>query len=234
MGFRRVPVSNIYDLGTFPTMLVPSGSFQLMAFSDEDHQPPLSVKAADPTGRVVDFDLSMRTFPVYDGGEIVSGEDPAGVVADSPVVSSILSVVLDECASAYVTLYAVEPETDDRAAVALYNPEIKAPSFRRYEIPGIAPGQPVDILAETRVDPVPLVSEHDVVPFPCLDPIEWMIRASWQMKAGETESAQRYHDKAAQWLKAQEVADDTYQTQIIVNSVVSGSPGEISMESFNI
>ena len=79
-----------------------------------------------------------------------------------------------------------------------------------------------------------LIEDTDILPFSCLEPIEWMIRADWQMKAGEVTAATNYQNKAAQWLKAQEITYDTVQTQVVINSIFEGSPGDISAESVNI
>ena len=73
-----------------------------------------------------------------------------------------------------------------------------------------------------------------MLPFPSLNPVEWMIRGDWMMKAGETENAQKYYSMAANWLKALEVTEATAQTSVVVNSVFDNSMGEISMESVNI
>jgi Tfp pilus assembly protein PilF len=81
---------------------------------------------------------------------------------------------------------------------------------------------------------MPLVLETDVLPFPTLNPVEWMIRGDWYMKAGEIDQAQKYYGQAASWLKSQEVVKETTQTSLVVNSVFENSMGQLSAESVNI
>lgn len=233
-GFSPVRVSNIYDAGRSPTYLEPPGLFRLFAYADAPGQPALSVTGIAPDGKIVTAAVPMNTYPVYDGGTLVSGTAVDSAAPTGTVFNNLTSVALDECATAYVTLYAVDEANGQRYPISLYHPEVKAPTFRKYELPDVRPGQPVELLVEARIDPLPLVNPTDIVPFDCLEPIEWMIRADWCMKSGELTSAQRYHERAAQWLKAQEIANDTVQTQVVINTVVAGSPGEVSMDAFNI
>lgn len=234
-GFRPVRPENIYDVGLFPVMVNPKGVFRLIAFSDSAEQPAVHVKGLDDRGRLVRTSVVTYQDEVFDKfGDKIAGVKRDEAEPNSQLLTVITEVTIDNQASDYVTLCAKDLVTADVYPIAVYHPEVKAPSFRHYELAGIPPCHPVEILAETRIDPLPLVKPSDVIPFQSLEPIEWMIRADWQMKAGEVTSAQKYQDMAARWLKAQEVTDDSIQTQVIINSVFDGSPGEISMESFNI
>lgn len=238
-GFTPVSVSNVLDNGTSPFMLEPHREFQLFAFSDNfgDEGLQLTVTGVDPTGRRRTVTTGLRKYEADPGGAGVLPED---VHVDDMTIpfSTVTSVVLPDYpdgASDGVTLYCADMwNTDRRFPVALYDSRVKAPQFRRYEIQGIHPHQHIELLVEARVDPLPLVSDDDVLPFETLDPIEWMIRSDWAMKSGEPTQAQNYRDQAAACLRRLETVDDSVQTQIIVNSVVSGSPGEISYESENI
>lgn len=235
-GFVRVRPENVYDIGMKPVMRELYRISRLAAFSPSAGQPALVVKGIDPVGKEVRRALMPHQDPVYDDvtGERTAGEELGDVQFDGSVFSSITEVTVADGATDYVTLYAEPFLGGPRLPIATYHPEVKAPQFRHYELAGIMSGQPVEILAETRIDPLPLVNDSDVLPFSCLEPIEWVIRADWQMKAGEVTAAQKYQDMAAKWLKAQEITDDTIQTQVVINSVFEGSPGEISAESVNI
>ena len=126
------------------------------------------------------------------------------------------------------------PDLSVRAPVALYHPGVAAPAFRRYSASGVPPDRPFEVLAEATIDPLPLVSMSDVLPFEALEPVEWMIRADWEMRSGEVSKAEKYRADAAQWLQAQEIADETFQTAVVVNSTYSGSMGELTREMENI
>lgn len=238
-GFTPVSVSNVLDNGTSPLMLEPPGEFQLFAFSDSfgDEDFKLTVSGVDPSGRRRTVTTALRKYEDTPGGGGVLPEDVHVDDMTTPF-STVTSVVLPDYPagrSDSVTLYCADMwDPDRRFPVALYDYRVKAPQFRRYEIPGIHPHQHVELLVEARIDPLPLVNDDDVLPFETLDPIEWMIRSDWAMKSGEPAQAQSYRDQAAACLKRMESVDDTVQTQIVVNSVMIGTPGEISYESENI
>lgn len=248
-GFVPVSLQNVVDIGPSPVILEPVSSFRLIAFTDVPMNettapewdtsggktlPVLTVVGMRPDGRVVRETLILNGYKA-DG----SWQD--GATAGSVEFARIEDVVVPENASGYITLYAI-PATSDAASyesdgyqIACYNPWVPVPRFRRYEIANIPPGMPVEVLAETRIDPVPLVKDTDVVPFQSpFEPIGWMIRADWLMRSGEAVQAQNYRNQAMNWLKSQEIADDTVQTQVVVNSVYSGSMGELSEDADNI
>lgn len=238
-GFTPVSVSNVLDNGTSPFMLEPPREFQLFAFSDShgDVGKVLTVSGVDPTGRRRTATTALRKYEAEpgDGGTLPEAVSVAEMTIPFSAVTSVVLPDYEDGESDSITLYCADMwNPDARFPVALYDSRVKAPQFRRYEIPGVHPGQRIELLVEARIDPLPLVNDDDVLPFESLDPIEWMIRADWAMKSGEPGQAQTYRDQAAACLKRMEVVDDTVQTQIVVNSVVSGSPGEISYESENI
>lgn len=235
-GFREVPVRNVLDMGTRSVMHEPPKPFRVFAISDgRNVQPPMKVQGIDTEGRVVDASVTVHPHAVYDDlGTKVSGMELDEAPATSPVFQTVTEVVLDNDIDDYVTLYAEDAARHDRFPVAVYHPSAKVPQFRVYMLQGVPPGRPVEVLAQVRLDPLPLVRESDVIPFDGLDPIEWVMAADWCMKAGEVDKAQKYTERAAQWMKAREVTDDTIQTPMVVNGVFEGSLGEISREAFNV
>ena len=235
-GFCLIQADNIEDIGMKPVMVEPPNCFRLFAYTKSGDNRPLAVRAVATSGEIRNLKLNPFKIPEYsdDGTSVVSGTAIIDAAPLAVTLQNILEVSLPDDASEYYYLYAEDQLTGDRYPIAQYHPEIKAPEFRHYEIVGIPPGRPIELLLEVRVDPIPLVEDSDVIPFPSLEPIEWMIRADWQMKAGEVTAATNYQNKAAQWLKAQEITNDTVQTQVVINSIFSGSPGEISAESVNI
>lgn len=243
-GFVSVNIRNIMDVGLSPVIYEPTHPFKLVAFTDatsksSDTKPsPISVVGTRPDGRTVRIDVPVYYHAEYDStGGLIDGSaeidsaEPADVI-----LSRVENVVVPDDATDYLSLYAInicDPEHPYQ--IACYNPLIKVPRFRRYEIGGLPLVAPVEILAETRIDPIPLVHDSDVIPFESpIEPIEWMLRADWQMKSGEVTQAQNYRNQAMAWLKSHEVVDDTKQTQVVINSVYNGSMGELSDEAENI
>lgn len=235
-GFRLIEQRNVLDLGEFPTFIPLSGSFRLFAYSDKSEEPYLTVKGTDMSGKLVSVRIQMTESPVYDDstGELVSGVEVGSAEPDPQVFSSIMSVVVGDTARGYVTLYAEDCVSGERFPVSVYHPDVKVPVFRRYSLEGIGPCQPVDILAEVRIDPLALVDPSDVLPFDCIEPIEWMILYNWSMKSGEPDKAAKYQQQAVAWLKSKEVVNNTVQTAVVVNNSMVGSLGGDSVDSWNI
>lgn len=241
---------NVIDDGKAPVMVEPYGPFRVFAYRDDKPGEgqvcgtTLSFTGTDLGGRSVRFEnIDLHDHPVYDpsDGHLVSGdpiESASTVVAD---LVSVDSVIIGEHAEegkesvpTHIVLFAEDLSNGLRYPIALYKPGVKAPYFHRYLLPDIRPGQPVELLVEARLDPLPLTKGTDVLPFETIEPIEWMIRSDWEMRSGEVAKGESYRNNAANWLLAQEVADDTVQTSFIINTPFAGSPGEISIEADNI
>ena len=234
-GFARVAPSNILDDGESPVMVEPETPFRIYACSDgSEPAPSITVHGLSVDGREQTVVLPVASAPVYSGSVLVSGQKPDDVDPDPTIFQTITKVTLNESASEYVTLYAEDADTYERFPLAVYNPTVMAPRFRRYSLAGVRPDQPIDLLVEVRIDPLPLVRPDDQLPFDGISPVEWMIRSDWCMKSGEVDAAQKYVNQAVQWMKAKEVTNDTVQTPIVVNSLFDGSMGEISRDAFNV
>ncbi len=217
-GFAPLHANNIIDRGMHPVMFNPLAPFHVRAGASVPDEPDITVKGVAPDGSIV-----REKVPVTG-----PDEPERWSVAE---FAEIIAVVLDEHAAQYVDFFCGTSGSGLR--LARYNPEVKVPEFRWYEIQG-APPRGVDVLAEVRIDPLPLVEDSDVLPFDTLDPIGWMMQADWLVKAGEVDAAQKLHGLAANWLKAREVAADMVQSSVIVNSVFDNSLGELSMDAVNI
>lgn len=237
-GYCAVEPRNVLDLGERPVYAEPYEPFRVIAFSDTDHltgEPPVTIRGVTVDGRDVSFAVPLTAPAVYGAdGNLVSGKTPDETEPVGPPLSAITSVTVDDCAAGYVTLYWVSDETERRHFMSTCHPAVKAPSFHRYRIDGTGDDEPLSVLAEVRIDPLPLVNDSDVLPFDTVKPIEWMIMASWKAKAGEIDVAQKYQALAANWLKAKEIAKDTVQASVVINSVYGGSMGELSDSAWNI
>lgn len=234
-GFVPVLSRNIESEGEKPVIFEPIGPFRLVAFADATPEPAISVKGLDRTGRIVKCRLPMHGYAEYDpvSGDLTSGSEPEDTEPDSPELVQILEVALDKCATKYAALFA-RCEDGSTVRLAVYHPAVRAPCFQHYRVSGYPPDMPVEILAEVRIDPLPLIEDDDVLPFSSLEPIEYMILYNWKMQSSEIDAARKYKEEAAAWMKSQELAADAVQTQLVVNGVVAGSMGEVSMEAANI
>lgn len=241
VGFTAVDTRNVLDVGLAPVIYEPTHPFYLVAVVADSSTAPsqkLSVVGTRRDGCITRADIPIQAGIVTDSsGETLTGvEAVMNSVVDSPIFLHLDEVVLGDGLEDYVSLYAVNAQNPaDCYQIACYNPKIPVPKFRKYEITQTGCCTPNIILAETRIDPAPLVKDTDVIPFESpIEPIEWMIRADWQMKSGEVQQAQNYRAQAMNWLKSHEVVDETKQTQVVINSVYKGSMGELSDEAENI
>lgn len=234
-GFDPFPVNNVIDEGFSPVYNQPARPFRVLAYCEDAPAPAITIRGVSLNGTDRSIRLPMKENPVYDdGGALVGGADLLSTTADSPVFTAITEVVLADSTPSFVTLYAADACTNTRFPMAVYHPFVKVPRFRKYTLSGVPPDKPVEILAEVRIDPLPLVRDDDVVPFDSLDPIEWMVRAQWCMQSAEVEQAGKYQSMAERWLKSRESVDDQFQTSVVVNNVFANSLGEASLEAYNI
>lgn len=235
-GFFPLRSTSVVDLGRKPVMVAPVKPYRVFAYSEGADQPCITVKGLTPGGSVVRFEVPMQVNPEYDTvtGELVRGSEPPDAEPTGPVLLQITEVTLDRSATDYITLYSKDEETGDVERIAVYHPSVRAPSFRHYTVTGLPPNSPVDLLVETRIDPLPLVHDTDVLPFDSVEPLEYMVMYMWKMQSSEIDAARKYKEEAASWLKAQEVTNDTVQGPMVVNVNMIGSMGEISMDSDNI
>lgn len=227
--FQSVSVDNIYDLGVKPVMIEPHFPFKVFAhvegdFDENSHT--VIVRGYGPDGReVVARPTPYSRESLYEGAEYTPSKE---------VFTEITSVVIPEGAEKYITLCAYDEIRNVSVAIAQYHPREKTPMFRHYELMGWPQDKPVEILAEVRMGHIDAVELTDKLIIDTAEPIEWMIRADWEMKAGETQKAGIYRSEAEKWLRQHEATRETTQTKITVNSEYYGSPGEISEDAFNI
>lgn len=243
-GFSKVDPTNIRDIGVHPLYVIPQAPFRIIALTDSrnvdetgaSREPAITIKGIDHSGKIVVKCIPMQLAPKYNKhtGELESGvEIEDALIPVDTIFSTVTEVTIDSEASDYITLYAEDYATSIRFMIATYHPSVLAPSFRHYEISDVPRG-PLNILAEVRLDPLPLIRDTDILPIDTLEPIEWMMMADWKLKASEIDAAQKYQQLAAQWMKAKEVANDTVQTSIVVNNRLAGSMYEISGDAWNI
>ena len=226
-GYKLLRTSEVADLGYSPTLFPLAGPMFLAATSahvDEGRaQAPITVTGLTPAGIRV-----TRKYAVTQGAY---GQPPDySVFYDARDVAfmSIESVVLDAHADEYISLWGM---SQDGLTMMLghYHPSIQVPKFRQYRIES-GPG-PFDILAEVRVDPLPLIDDSDVIPIPSIEPIKLMMLYDTYLVLNELTTAQQYMQQAIAWLQQMQVADNTVQTPVVQNTLLEGSGGEVSAAS---
>lgn len=228
VGFERIDPANVIDLGWSPLMVTPKKPFRVFAFTENVSEPPVYVRGITTTGEI----QRIAVTPYKTSINPSAGEHTIeSAAANEATFIQITEITIDPNATDYVSLYA---DDGQRFLIGHYHPAIRVPEFRHYQIPGVRVDTPLELLAEVRIDPLPLIRETDIIPFKSLEPIEWMIRYDWNMKSGEVDAATQYQAQAAQWLKGQEVVEQTVQKPIIVNVLYEGSLGQMSREAENI
>lgn len=234
-GFSLVRGSDVADLGHSPLMVQPRSPACFVAVSryvdvpdpsgKTRPQAPVSISGTAPDGSLV-----KASVPVIQGS---LHEYPSYESFDQTVwFSSVSNVVLDQFADEYITIYMMD--THGVISMAAHcHPRIQVPRFRQYRISSpVHP--PYDILAEVRLDPLPLVDDDDVIPIPSLEPIKHMMLYNANLAMNEQQTAQSYLQMATSWLNQMQQADNTIQTPVVQNVLYEGSGGELTEEFFNL
>ena len=219
----------VIDLGVFPTMREIKEPSHLVAYISDTGaptQPDLVV-----TGHIEGGELRTIHLPPAKQETVLQSVEY--YVSDEKFID-VTSVVIDGTATAYLNLYATPTKealwnTDDTGIVlGTYHPEILAPEFHRYMIPGVASNKSVELLCEVRINPLPLVDDNDVLPFGSLEPVKYAMMANRYFTIGEIDAGIKYRDLAVQFLTAAEASESKKQTFVVENMLYSNSLGEMS------
>lgn len=219
----------VIDLGVFPTMRELREPSYLVAYLSDtanSQQPDLVVTGHTESGELRTFHLTpARREAVLDSVEFY--------VTDCKLVD-VTSVVIDGAASAYINLYATPAkenlwkDADTGYDIGKYHPEIIAPEFHRYMIPGLPEGKSVELLCEVRINPLPLVDDNDVLPFSSLEPVKYAMMANRYFTLGEIDAGIKYRDLAAQMLMQADKTEEKKQSFVVENMLYANSMGEMS------
>lgn len=215
-GYRH-KVARFTDLGTSPVWYTVPCPGNLAAICKGDTpQPPVTVHATDVNGDIVKLQLQP------------SLETSSAPLSFSDVtIQTIDRVVLDEHTSDYITLVFDDGHGEGVSVLGKYHPKIRVPEFRQYmlEVPFRGP---YDILAEVQIEPMELIDDDDVLPFPSLEPIKCMMKYEWHLQNDEGQAADRDLKAAMQWLTMNSMAKNVMQTPTVINVPYVGSIGEMS------
>lgn len=233
-GFRLLRGAEIADAGFSPLQIEPDEPAQFVATS--------RYVSADKPGAGYRPQPDIVITGVTDGGERVSysvpviqgtlGTLPEYKYFDGPRFAAVENVVLGDSTDETINLYSMTAHGAISFA-AQYHPSVHVPLFHRYEVVG-APGPVFDILAEVRIEPLPLIDDNDVVPLPSLEPIKSMMLYDANMIMNEMQTAEGYKTQAESWLAKMQIADNTVQSPVVLNTLFEGSGGDISEEAINL
>ena len=81
---------------------------------------------------------------------------------------------------------------------------------------------------------MPLVEDEDVLPFSSILPVQYMLTSMWNMSSGEVKTADDYRQRAVALLVNREEVRQEKQGLVVINSLFSGSLGEMSENYDNI
>jgi hypothetical protein len=215
-GYRH-KVANFTDLGVSPTWYSIHCPGRLaVRCKGTELQPPVTIHAVDNYGDSVKFQLN----PIPEQ----STEAPK---FSETVVQSIEHVILDDHTSDYLTLLFDNGQGQEPAVLARYHPKVKIPEFRQYMLDVPFAG-PFDVLAEVQIEPMELVDDDDVLPFPSLEPVKCMMKYEWHLQNDEGTAADHDLKSAMQWLAMNNNVKNVMQTPTVLNVPYVGSTGQMS------
>lgn len=229
----RAPVNGLQDLGTFATMYEPNAAMKLYFFAVTAPSGYVTVRGRDANG-----DMITETVVVNELASLSTLETtvPANYTGTATEFVDIERVVLPEDVNAYVSCYGGSSATEFDFLSRMH-PTVKAPTFRRYRIPGFDSEDSeisYRILAEVRLRFLPLLNDDDVLPFESLLPVQYMLQSMWKMNTEDLKGADEFRIRAEGLLvRAEEVRQERAGV-VVTNTVYDGSPGEASDRFDNI
>ena len=201
---------------------------RLMAFSTARETTTVKVYGYDYQNNEVMEELPINTFHAGTEGRIEGEYRTGNTLVGSTYFKEISKVIKMET-SAAITLYAVNPDTEQIWFVAKYHMKDKVPMFRRYRIvnkkyhTGEAddPKYSTCILAMVKLGHVELHDDDDIVPIDSEAALKLMLIAIKYENDGNLSQAVNYEAKAMQVL----------QDAISNHSLTQGTPVVIDFQT---
>lgn len=229
----RAPVNGLQDLGQFSTMYDPNAAMKLYFFALTAPAGHITVRGRDANGDMVTELVAVNQWA---GPTELETGVPASYVGTDTAFVDVERVVLPEDANAYVSCYGGASATTFNFLSRMH-PAVKAPTFRRYRIPGFDTENATvtyRILAEVRIRYLPMLNDDDVLPFESLLPVQYMLQSMWKMNSEDLKGADEYRLRAEGLLARAEEVREERAGVVVVNSVYDGSPGDASRSFDNI
>lgn len=225
------PDNGLVDQGYFATMYDSADGSGLVCFGTADAPAgDIRVRGRSSTGDVV-----SGTVPYQKVASLDLIDDPVALTV-TPLAgfSYVDKIILPADVGGYVSLYATLAGV--HTFMSRMHPSVRVPEFRRYRLPGFSSetGATYAVLAEVRLRAMPLVEDDDVLPFNSILPVQYMLTSMWNMSSGEVKTADDYRQRAVALLVNREEVRQEKQGLVVINTLFSGSLGEMSENYDNI
>ncbi len=99
---------------------------------------------------------------------------------------------------------------------------MRVPQFRFYHIPGVDQEHTYNVLAEVRPAKLRLTGDDDVLPFPSLLPVQYMMQAQAKFDAEEQQAGKGFRDLAIGTMAQIDESESRMQTVIRFNTELQG------------
>ena len=224
-GYSAIPQTGIQDLGVFPTMYSPDRVEYICAFSTTAPVGKIRIRGRSEEGDYITEALAVNAWA---GQDSIVDQDSSTVVKTVAAFGDIAELVLPADASQYLSIYGISE--DAFFFLSRMHPDHRAAEFRRYRLPSFSGEEDEShhILAEVRLQFVPMIDDDDIVPFDTLLPIQYMLQSINFAAANEPEAAAKYQSMAFTHLTRKEDVKHTSQGLVVVNSYYDNSLGEAS------
>lgn len=210
----RGPTSAVIDEGEHPTQWdIPVADdagtdrvepqYQLVAFTDsvEDFTSEKKLTIRAFSSRLQEQTISLRIAAWKDNIEgTISGTWSDNFVSSEFVRQ--ISQVYKPVTSGYITLYAVDVNTNRMHFLSKMHPKEERPSYRRYRLMNKCCGATC-VLLQVKLRYLTPTADDDILPIQNLDAIKFMIQALREEEAKNLQIAFALEDKAKQLLNKQ-------------------------------
>jgi len=214
------------DLGSFPTMYAPDRVEKLCAFSTVVPSGKIRIRGRNEEGDLVTETIAVNSWT---GQDDIDTQDTASVTQTVAEFATIDELTLPTDASAYISIYGISEEAF--FFLSRMHPGHRAAEFRRYRLPVFnsnVEDESHHILAEVRMQFVPLVDDDDILPFDTLLPVQYMLQSLAYAEAQEVETSAKYRAMAMSHLTVKEDNKHTAQGIRVVNELYDESLGYAS------
>jgi hypothetical protein len=195
------------------------GRLVAVSSDNRDQGKLLTIRAILADGTETTLTTTVKRWLGSDG---TFGFDPRKVEGTS--VYQVTSVVLPTGMNGYVSLYCCD-DTYVRF-LAKYHPGIIVPEFRRYRVNWQRDDEtPSTVLAEVRMQFLPLVASTDIIPLSSVYAVQYMMQAIKEYNAGNAQGGQNYEALASRRLSEEENAQTRAQGLVVQNVLLEATAG---------
>ena len=179
-------------------------------------------------------DITAQLWPGGTEGTIVRAPGTTGFTVSTNEFQDVSRIIKPQT-QGYITLYAVDTDTNHFFYLAKYHPNQTIPQFRRYNITNHTLNVQSNVLALVKLRHVPLVHEDDILPIDSMQALKLMIMALREEDAQNVQGAMVFEEKAKLVMGKREAARTrTDGTPTILNVDYRTSLGRAFRRRVNI